>query len=189
MAYKENSILTTGQLKKLSEHKYQCDNASLLDSSLQPWGDIWYRNPSTEFKYNCRSNSECCHNFDVSEIHTRRNSCSTAMDSSPSRFRSICLSKCGFNIGKNSQMNKYVFFFAWGGFRSWLRSHINYLDHYPNWLFFQCFYAIGLFDCRHWQAYVSSTLCFGKIDVTDAQLTIIGIHLISRVRQEFWLTT
>lgn len=36
-----------------------------------------------------------------------------------------------------------------------------------------------LFYCAHWQTYVSGTLRFGKIDVTEAQFTIMGIHLIS----------
>lgn len=38
-----------------------------------------------------------------------------------------------------------------------------------------------LFYCAHWQTYVSGTLRFGKVDVTEAQCTIIGIHLISAV--------
>nr|XP_036231090.1 choline/ethanolaminephosphotransferase 1 isoform X6 [Bactrocera oleae] len=55
------------------------------------------------------------------------------------------------------------------------------LGQYPNWLFFQCFCAIGLFYCAHWQTYVSGTLRFGKIDVTEAQFTIMAIHIISAV--------
>lgn len=63
------------------------------------------------------------------------------------------------------------------------------LGHYPIWLFFQCFCAIILFYCAHWQTYVSGTLKFGKIDVTEAQTTIIGIHMISAIfGPEIWLT-
>lgn len=36
-----------------------------------------------------------------------------------------------------------------------------------------------LFYCAHWQTYVSGTLRFGKVDVTEAQFTIMGIHMIS----------
>uniref|UniRef100_A0A1B0ATX0 Uncharacterized protein n=1 Tax=Glossina palpalis gambiensis TaxID=67801 RepID=A0A1B0ATX0_9MUSC len=72
------------------------------------------------------------------------------------------------------------------------RSHTNYaycvigLRSLPvtgsSGLFFHCFYTVDLFDCGHWQTYVSGTLCFGKINVT-----MIGIHLISSVSPEFWL--
>lgn len=45
--------------------------------------------------------------------------------------------------------------------------------------FFQCFCAVTLFYCAHWQTYVSGTLHFGRIDVTEAQYIIIAIQLIS----------
>lgn len=38
-----------------------------------------------------------------------------------------------------------------------------------------------LFYCAHWQTYVSGTLRFGKIDVTEAQCTIMVIHLVSAI--------
>lgn len=47
-----------------------------------------------------------------------------------------------------------------------------------------------LFYCAHWQTYVSGTLKFGKIDVTEAQFAIIGIHLVSAIfGSEIWLMT
>lgn len=85
------------------------------------------------------------------------------------------------------------------------------LGNYPTWMFFQCFCAMTLFYCAHWQTYVSGifnfnmkvkqcneqnflfnfiylkhifligSLRFGKVDVTEAQFTIIGIHLISAI--------
>ena len=38
-----------------------------------------------------------------------------------------------------------------------------------------------LFYCAHWQTYVSGTLRFGKVDVTEAQATIMLIHIVSAV--------
>lgn len=38
-----------------------------------------------------------------------------------------------------------------------------------------------LFYCAHWQTYVSGTLRFGKVDVTEAQCTIMAIHMISAI--------
>lgn len=53
------------------------------------------------------------------------------------------------------------------------------LGHYPNVMFYQVVAASTLFYTAHWQTYVSGTLVFGKFDVTEAQFTIIGIHLFS----------
>ena len=38
LLYKEK-ILSPGQLQRLTEHKYSCSSASLLDGLLQPWWD------------------------------------------------------------------------------------------------------------------------------------------------------
>lgn len=38
-----------------------------------------------------------------------------------------------------------------------------------------------LFYCAHWQTYVSGTLRFGKVDVTEAQFSIIAIQLVSAI--------
>lgn len=38
-----------------------------------------------------------------------------------------------------------------------------------------------LFYCAHWQTYVSGTLRFGKVDVTEAQFTIMAILTISAI--------
>ncbi|XP_041366519.1 choline/ethanolaminephosphotransferase 1-like [Gigantopelta aegis] len=49
----------------------------------------------------------------------------------------------------------------------------------PAWmLFFGCVGSI-LFYCAHYQTYVSGTLRFSKIDVTEGQICIIGIYLLS----------
>lgn len=46
-----------------------------------------------------------------------------------------------------------------------------------------------LFYCAHWQTYVSGTLRFGKVDVTEAQCTIMAIHIISGIfGPGFWMT-
>ncbi|CAG0912682.1 unnamed protein product [Notodromas monacha] len=61
------------------------------------------------------------------------------------------------------------------------------LGMHPNWLFFQTLTAVTLFYCSHWQTYVSGTLKFGKIDVTEAQVGIMSIHMISSfLGPEIW---
>ncbi|XP_047491543.1 choline/ethanolaminephosphotransferase 1-like isoform X3 [Penaeus chinensis] len=57
----------------------------------------------------------------------------------------------------------------------------------PYWMFFQCMMAVTLFYCAHWQTYVSGTLRFGYIDVTEAQFGVMAIHLVSVILgPEFW---
>jgi len=52
---------------------------------------------------------------------------------------------------------------------------------YPAWLMFQCLMASTLFYVAHWQTYVTGTLMFGYIDVTEGQVVIMGIMLLSSV--------
>ncbi|KGL84985.1 Cholinephosphotransferase 1, partial [Tinamus guttatus] len=49
----------------------------------------------------------------------------------------------------------------------------------PDWLFFCCFVGLFMFYSAHWQTYVSGMLRFGKLDVTEVQLAITMLLLIS----------
>ncbi|XP_013923053.1 PREDICTED: cholinephosphotransferase 1 [Thamnophis sirtalis] len=49
----------------------------------------------------------------------------------------------------------------------------------PDWLFFGSFTGLFLFYCAHWQTYVSGMLRFCKIDVTESEIAIMMIFLIS----------
>ncbi|XP_063303263.1 cholinephosphotransferase 1 [Pelobates fuscus] len=49
----------------------------------------------------------------------------------------------------------------------------------PGWLFFGCFIGMFMFFCAQWQTYVSGTLRFGKIDVTELQLSVTGMFLLT----------
>ncbi|CAL4124098.1 unnamed protein product, partial [Meganyctiphanes norvegica] len=61
------------------------------------------------------------------------------------------------------------------------------LGTHPYWMFFQCLMAVTLFYCAHWQTYVSGTLRFGFIDVTEAQFGVMLIHLVSAIFGcKFW---
>lgn len=53
------------------------------------------------------------------------------------------------------------------------------LGQYPTVMFYQCIAGSVLFYTAHWQTYVTGTLQFGKFDVTEAQFTIMCIHIIS----------
>ncbi|XP_048355808.1 cholinephosphotransferase 1 isoform X1 [Sphaerodactylus townsendi] len=49
----------------------------------------------------------------------------------------------------------------------------------PDWLFFCSFIGNFLFYCAHWQTYVSGMLKFGKIDVTEVQIAVMILFLLS----------
>jgi len=53
--------------------------------------------------------------------------------------------------------------------------------NHPRLMFVEVFCVFALFYCAHWQTYVSGTLHFGKIDVTEAQYSVMSVHLISFV--------
>lgn len=53
------------------------------------------------------------------------------------------------------------------------------LGNHPNWLFLHFSIAVSLFYLAHWQTYITGALVFGKCDVTEAQYTIMSIHLLS----------
>ncbi|XP_072915858.1 cholinephosphotransferase 1 [Hemitrygon akajei] len=48
-------------------------------------------------------------------------------------------------------------------------------------LFFCCFIGLFLFYCAHWQTYVSGSLRFAKIDVTEVQICIMLIFFLSAI--------
>ncbi|XP_029821733.1 LOW QUALITY PROTEIN: choline/ethanolaminephosphotransferase 1 [Manacus vitellinus] len=57
----------------------------------------------------------------------------------------------------------------------------------PDWMFFCCFAGTFMFYCAHWQTYVSGTLRFGIIDVTEVQIFIIIMHLLAVIGgPPFW---
>ncbi|XP_050961280.1 choline/ethanolaminephosphotransferase 1b isoform X1 [Labeo rohita] len=61
------------------------------------------------------------------------------------------------------------------------------LGTHPDWMFFCCFAGMFMFYCAHWQTYVSGTLRFGIIDVTEVQIFIILMYLLAAVGgSAFW---
>ncbi|XP_054737525.1 cholinephosphotransferase 1 isoform X4 [Anastrepha obliqua] len=202
ITYKER-VLSAQQLKKLSEHKYACSNSSLLDPWLQPWWNWLVSMTPLWLAPNLITIIGLIVNIATTLILV---SYSPDAKSPPPGWASLL---CAFGLfvyqsldsidGKQARRTNTssplgelfdhgcdsisTVFVA-------LSACIScQLGQYPNWLFFQCFCAIALFYCAHWQTYVSGTLRFGKVDVTEAQFTIMGIHVISAVfGSEVWQT-
>ncbi|XP_073813700.1 choline/ethanolaminephosphotransferase 1 bbc isoform X5 [Musca autumnalis] len=202
MAYKDR-ILSPQQLKKLSEHKYSCTNSSLMDPWLQPWWNWLVSKTPLWLAPNLITIVGLAVNIVTTLILVAYAPEGTAppprwtcllcavglfiyqsldsIDGKQAR-RTNTSSPLGelFDHGCDSISTVFVALSACISCQ---------LGHYPNWLFFQCFCAIGLFYCAHWQTYVSGTLRFGKIDVTEAQFTIIGIHMVSFFfGPDIWMT-
>lgn len=200
--YKER-ILNAAQLKRLSEHKYSCTSASVLDAWLQPWWCwlvsktplwlapnlitilglivnivttlilVWYSPDARQDppRWAC---ALCALGVFVYQSLD-------AIDGKQAR-RTASQSPLGelFDHGCDSISTVFIALGACIAVK---------LGEYPTWMFFQCFCAMTLFYCAHWQAYVTGTLKMGRIDVTEAQFSIIGIHLISAVLgPDFWST-
>uniref|UniRef100_A0A452UZB7 Cholinephosphotransferase 1 n=1 Tax=Ursus maritimus TaxID=29073 RepID=A0A452UZB7_URSMA len=53
------------------------------------------------------------------------------------------------------------------------------LGTHPDWLFFCSFIGMFMFYCAHWQTYVSGVLRFGKVDVTEIQLALVTVFVLS----------
>ncbi|XP_030372770.1 cholinephosphotransferase 1 isoform X3 [Scaptodrosophila lebanonensis] len=201
--YKDHYILTPQQLRKLSEHKYSCFSASLMDPLLQPWWNWLVSKTPLWLAPNLITIVGLILNIVTTLILISYSP--NGVDAPPRWTCFLCAlglfiyqsldsidgkqarrtntsSPLGelFDHGCDSISTVFVALSACISCQ---------LGHYPNWLFFQCFCAIALFYCAHWQTYVSGTLRFGRIDVTEAQFSIIAIHLVSAVMgPEFWLT-
>ncbi|XP_063374729.1 cholinephosphotransferase 1 isoform X4 [Cydia amplana] len=200
--YKER-ILNAAQLKKLSEHKYSCTSSSILDAWLQPWWCwlvsktplwlapnlitilglivnivttlilIWY-SPDARTDPPRWACLLCAVGVFVYQSLD-------AIDGKQAR-RTGSQSPLGelFDHGCDSISTVFI---ALGACTA-----VN-LGEYPTWMFFQCFCAMTLFYCAHWQAYVTGTLRMGRVDVTEAQYSIIAIHLVSAtLGARFWST-
>ncbi|XP_021707782.1 cholinephosphotransferase 1 isoform X3 [Aedes aegypti] len=203
MYFYKQKLLQPGQLKKLGDHKYSCSNVSLLDPFLQPWWcwlvskvPLWlapnlitivglvinilttliliYFSPNGREEPPRWASALCALGLFIYQSLD-------AIDGKQAR-RTNSSTPLGelFDHGCDSISTVFVALSACISCQ---------LGYYPRWMFFQCFCAMTLFYCAHWQTYVSGTLRFGKIDVTEAQCTIIGIHLISAVfGPSIWMT-
>lgn len=64
------------------------------------------------------------------------------------------------------------------------------LGNYPWLMFYVCFGAMSTFYTAHWQTYVTGTLKFGKLDVTEAQVTVYLIFFLTGLfGDSIWDTT
>ncbi|CAH1983883.1 unnamed protein product [Acanthoscelides obtectus] len=195
MRFYRQKLLTEAQLKRLGEHQYSCQSVSILDSILQPYWNwlvskvpiwlapnlitilgliiniltalilIWYA-PDAKTEAPRWASAFCALGLFIYQSLD-------AIDGKQAR-RTGTANPLGelFDHGCDSLSTVFV------ALSACIAIQIGY---YPGWMFFQCFCAMTLFYCAHWQTYVSGTLRFGKVDVTEAQFTIMSILTISAI--------
>ncbi|CAH0385408.1 unnamed protein product [Bemisia tabaci] len=201
--FEHGRILSPVQLKRLSEHKYSYESKSLLDSFLQPWWNFLVNRVPLWLAPNLITLTGLIINILTSLIliwhspdaksDVPRWACFVcalglfiyqsldAIDGKQAR-RTSSSNPLGelFDHGCDSISTVFVAVSACISVK---------MGNSPGWMFFQCFCACTLFYCAHWQTYVSGTMRFGRVDVTEAQFTIILIHLISTVfGPDIWLS-
>lgn len=190
--YKKD-ILSKAQLKKLSEHKYNCESSSICDKLLQPWWTFLVNQTPLFIAPNLLTIVGLLVNIVTSLLllyHAPDAKADAprwcyllcavglfiyqsldAIDGKQAR-RTNTSSPLGelFDHGCDSISTVFVSIAACcaGG-----------LGYHPTAMFLNCATAIILFYVAHWQTYITGVLRFGKFDVTEAQLCIMGIHLVS----------
>jgi len=195
MIFQDSNILSDRELKKLKEHQYSSSCSSLLDPLMQKYWNwfvtfvplwvapnlitivglainistslvlVWYCPTATEVApwwttFSCALGLFIYQTLD-------------AIDGKQAR-RTKTSSPLGelFDHGCDSLSTVFVSLASCCAVR---------LGLYPGWMLFQCLCASTLFYCAHWQTYVSGTLTFGTIDVTEGQIVVMMVMLTSSI--------
>ncbi|XP_049522272.1 choline/ethanolaminephosphotransferase 1-like isoform X5 [Dermacentor silvarum] len=203
MIFSSADILSQQQLKRLSEHKYSCSGSSFADPFMQPfWNWVTSKCPLW-LAPNLMTLSGLFVNIATSLVLVWYSPTATqevprwafllcALGLFVYQTLDACDGKQARRTGTNSPLGEL---FDHGCdsistvFVALAVCIAVKLGSYPGWMFFQCFVAITLFYCAHWQTYVSGTLRFGKFDVTEAQFSVMMIHIISALfGPDIWAT-
>ncbi|XP_037276149.1 choline/ethanolaminephosphotransferase 1 bbc isoform X6 [Rhipicephalus microplus] len=203
MIFSSADMLSQQQLKRLSEHKYSCSGSSFADPFMQPfWNWVTSKCPLW-LAPNLMTLSGLFVNIATSLLLVWYSP--TATQEVPRWAFLLCalglfvyqtLDACDGKQARRTGTNTPLGELFDHGCDSISTVFVALavciavkLGSYPGWMFFQCFVAITLFYCAHWQTYVSGTLRFGKFDVTEAQFSVMMIHIISAVfGSDIWAT-
>jgi len=193
MILQDGPILSDRELKKLKEHKYSASCSSLLDPIMQKYWNwfvtlcpmwvapnlitmvglvinivtslvlVWYCPTATERAPWWTTLSAAIGLFLYQTLD--------AIDGKQARRTgTACPLGELFDHGCDSLSTVFVSLASCCALR---------LGDYPAWMLFQCLTASTLFYCAHWQTYVSGTMQFGYIDVTEGQMVVMGVMLLS----------
>jgi len=194
-------ILSDVQLKKLAEHKYSSSCQSLLDPIMQKYWQWFVNFVPLWVAPNLITIVGLAVNIITSIILILH--CPTAKEEAPWWTTALC--GLGLFIyqtldaidGKQARRtgtsNPLGELFDHGCdslstvFVSIATCCAVQLGKFPDWMLFQCLCASTLFYCAHWQTYVSGTMQFGLIDVTEGQLVVVAVMFTSAISSFFSL--
>ncbi|GFT47327.1 hypothetical protein NPIL_537981 [Nephila pilipes] len=195
MIFSSSDIMTPLQLKKLSEHKYNSCGNTLMDPLLQPFWNWLVTKLPLWLAPNLMTISGLIITIATTLILVYYSP--DAQQEPPSWAFLLCaaglfvyqsLDACDGKQARRTGSSSPLGELFDHGCDSISTVFVSLgiciavkLGAYPNWMFFQCFIAIILFYCAHWQTYITGSLRFGKFDVTECQCTIIIAHVISAV--------
>lgn len=193
MIFSSSDIMSPAQLKKLSEHKYNSSGATLLDPLLQPYWN-WL---VTKLPLWLAPNLMTINGLIITIVTTLIlvYYSPDAQQEPPSWAFVLCalglfvyqsLDACDGKQARRTGSSSPLGELFDHGCDSISTVFVSLgiciavkLGAYSNWMFFQCFIAITLFYCAHWQTYITGSLKFGKFDVTECQCSIVVVHLVS----------
>ncbi|CAG9800520.1 unnamed protein product [Chironomus riparius] len=195
MIFQRHKLLSSSQLRKLAEHKYAVTSSSLIEPYLQPYWNwlvlqlpLWiapnlitiiglliniltslaliYYNPDGK-----DTNSPPRWTYLLCALGLFAYQSLDAIDGKQAR-RTGTSSPLGelFDHGCDSISTVFITLSTC--------SAIQY-GSFPKIMFIEVFAVFALFYCSHWQAYISGTLHFGKIDVTEAHYSVIAVHIMT----------
>ncbi|KAK2569327.1 Cholinephosphotransferase 1 [Acropora cervicornis] len=173
-----NNVLSDRQLKRLAEHKYSAECVSILDPYFQVFWRWLVEQLPLSLAPNTITVSGLAINapwwaFVLNAVGLFVYQSLDAVDGKQAR-RTNSASPLGELVDHGCDSVSIVCMV--------LSTNIAVqLGTEPWWMFFISFMATFIFYCAHWQAYVSGTLRFGKIDVTEIQLAGIIIFFMSAI--------
>jgi len=199
MIFTETHILSDKELKRLKDHKYSSSCVSLLDPMMQKYWNWFVTLVPLWVAPNLITMAGLTVNIVTSLVLVTY--CPTATEVAPWWTTASCA--LGLFIyqtldaidGKQARRTKTSSplgeLFDHGCdslstvFVSIASSCAVRLGLYPGWMLFQCLCASTLFYCAHWQTYVSGTLTFGTIDVTEGQIVVMAVMMLSSFESFF----
>ncbi|XP_072408111.1 cholinephosphotransferase 1 isoform X1 [Chiloscyllium punctatum] len=193
--------LSEAQLKRLSDHRYRAAGRSLLEPPLQRyWAWLLDRVPPWVAPNSITLLGLACNILSCLVLISY---CPRATEQAPAYVYVLCAvglfiyqsldaidGKQARRTNSSSPLGELFdhgcdsFSTVVVGLGTCLAVHLG-TD--PDLMFFCCFIGIFMFYCAHWQTYVSGSLRFGKIDVTEVQICIMLIFFLSAIGgATFW---
>jgi len=186
-------VLNRHQTQKLQQHKYNSVSLSVADAYLQPWWNFVVGLMPMWLAPNLITIIGLAINVFTSLVHLYF--CPTATEETASWIPFLCAvglfvyqtldaidGKQARRTGSSNALGELfdhgcdslsTVFVCLAGACS---MGMGYL---PYWMMYQCLMATFLFYLAHWQTYVTGQMRFGEFDVTEGQIIIISLMMLS----------